>query len=176
MIRKILFCLVILIAALVVIVAMQPADFRITRSAVMAAPPAAVFAQLNDFHNWQAWSPWAKLDPSAKNTFSGPSAGTGAGFAWSGNSEVGEGKMTITESRPDELILINLEFLKPFEAASTTEFTFRPEGGQTVVTWTMSGKNNFVGKAMSLLMNCDKMVGGQFEQGLANMKSLVEKP
>jgi hypothetical protein len=98
----------------------------------------------------------------------------GALFKWAGNNQVGEGTMTITESRPSELIRIKLEFLKPFAATNASEFTFTPQGNQTVVTWSMSGKNNLIGKAMSLVMNCDKMVGGQFERGLASMKSVVE--
>ena len=129
---------------------------------------------MNDFHNWEAWSPWAKLDPAAKATFEGPSTGTGAIFKWVGNKEVGEGSMTITESRPSDLIRIKLEFLRPFEATNSAEFTFKPEGNRTAVTWSMEGKNNFIAKAVCLFMNMDKMVGGQFEQGLAQMKAVVE--
>ncbi len=174
MLKKILIGLAVLIIGLVIVVALQPGDFRITRSATIAAPPAAVFAEVNDFHRWQAWSPWAKLDPNAENTFEGAPSGTGAAFAWAGNNEVGEGRMTITESRPPELILMKLEFIKPFAAISTTEFTFTPEGDRTAVTWSMMGHNNFIGKAFSLIMNCDKMIGAQFEQGFANLKAIVE--
>jgi uncharacterized protein YndB with AHSA1/START domain len=172
--KKILIILVLIVIAFVGFVATQPADFRITRTATISAPPAVVFAQVNDFHNWQEWSPWAKLDPAAKNTFEGPAAGTGAGFTWSGNDKVGEGRMTITESHPSDLILIKLNFLRPFAATNTTEFTFKPEGDQTVVTWSMSGRNNFVGKAVCLVMNMPKIVGGQFEQGLAQIKAIAE--
>ena len=115
-----------------------------------------------------------KLDPAAKNTFQGPESGVGAIFSWAGNNEVGEGKMTITESRPNELIRCNLEFFKPMAGTSLTEFTFKPEGAGTQVTWTMSGHHNLVAKAVCLFMSMDKMVGGQFEQGLATIKSLVE--
>lgn len=174
MIKKILALLAILLAVLFIVVSMQSPEFRITRQAVIPAPPAQVFAQVNDFHKWEAWSPWAKLDPNTKETFTGPASGKGATFAWAGNNEVGEGKMTITESKPDELILIDLEFIKPFQATNLTEFTFKPEGNQTLVTWTMSGRNNFVGKAMSMLMNCDKMIGGMFEKGFDNMKVAVQ--
>src|SRR2546426_9493937 len=111
-----------------VFVSLQPADFRIVRTGAVPAPQAAVFAQVNDFHNWEAWSPWAKLDPAAKNSFEGAPAGEGAVFAWSGNSKVGEGRMTITDSRPSELVRIKLEFLKPFAATNTAEFTFKPAG------------------------------------------------
>jgi hypothetical protein len=129
---------------------------------------------VNDFHKWEEWSPWAKLDPAAKATFEGPSAGTGAIFRWAGNKEVGEGSMTITESRPSDLIRIRLEFLKPFAATNTAEFTFKPEGDQTAVTWSMAGQNNFMSKAICLFMDRDKMVGGKFEEGLAAMKSIAE--
>ena len=166
----------VLIVVLAGIIAMQPATFTVTRSAKMAAPPDAVFAQVNDFHNWNDWSPWAKLDPNAKNTFDGPSSGKGAHFHWEGNSEVGEGEMTITESRPDELVLIKLEFIKPFASVCDTEFKFQPEGDQTAVTWTMTGQNTFMSKAMHLVMDMDEMVGGSFDEGLANLKSVVEKP
>lgn len=175
--KKILIAFIVLVAiigVLAVVVAMQPSEFRITRSAAIAAPPAAVFAQINDFHNWDAWSPWAKLDPAAKNSFEGPAAGKGAIFKWVGNSEVGEGSMTITESQPNDLIRIKLDFIKPFEDTSTAEFTFMPEGKQTVVTWTMFGQHNFLSKAICLVMNMDKMVGGKFDEGLASLKAAVE--
>ncbi len=174
--KIILLGLAIIIAALAAFVAMQPSDFRITRSATISAPPADVFAQVNDFHNWQAWSPWAKLDPAAKNTFEGPPSGPGAIFKWSGNDKVGEGSMTVTDGRPDEMILIKLDFVRPFAATNTAEFTFKPQGDQTVVTWNMFGRNNFISKAVCVFMNMDKMVGGEFEKGLATMKKEVETP
>lgn len=172
--KIILIAIPVVIVGFIIVVALQPVDFRVTRTTTVSAPPSAVFAQVNDLQKWNNWSPWAKLDPAAKNTFEGPAAGEGAIFAWAGNNEVGEGRMTITESHPDELVRMKLEFIKPFESTSTTEFTFKPEGEQTAVTWTMEGKNNFIGKAISLFMDCDKMIGGQFEQGFANMKEVVE--
>jgi uncharacterized protein YndB with AHSA1/START domain len=174
MLKKILIGLAVVLLVFAAVVALLPSDFRVARSATIAAPPAVVFSQVNDFHNWQAWSPWAKMDPAAKNTFAGASAGAGAVFAWDGNSKVGEGRMTLTESRPPDLIRIQLDFVRPFKGASTAEFTFRPEGSQTIVTWTMAGKNNFVAKAICLFMNMDKMVGGDFEKGLAQMKAIAE--
>jgi hypothetical protein len=174
MLGTILIVVAVVAVLFVIVVALRPAEFRVARSAVMSAPPAVVFAQVNDFHNWEAWSPWAKLDPAARNSFEGPAAGTGAIFRWAGNKNVGEGSMTITESRPGELIRIKLDFLKPFAATCTTEFAFKPEGNQTAVSWSMTGKNNFMSKAMGLFMNCEKMVGGQYEKGLAAMKSIVE--
>ncbi|MBI4664316.1 MAG: SRPBCC family protein [Verrucomicrobia bacterium] len=172
--KKLLLAFVVIVAAFVVVVALQPAAFRVERAATIAAAPAEVFSQVNDFHKWEAWSPWAKLDPAAKNSFEGPASGTGAIFKWSGNHEVGKGSMTILESRPRELIRIRLDFIKPFKDTSTVEFTFKPEGSQTVVTWLMFGENNFISKAMCLFISIDKMVGGQFEKGLASIKSIVE--
>jgi hypothetical protein len=157
-----------------VVIAGRPDEFIVTRTARMAVSPAMVFAQVNDFHKWEAWSPWAKMDPNCKNTFSGAPAGKDAGFAWDGNKKVGAGRMTILESRSSDLIRIKLEFLKPFQANNTAEFTFKPEGNQTVVTWSMAGKNNFFIKAFGLFMDCDKMIGKDFEKGLAAMKSVVE--
>lgn len=174
MLAKILIALAALVAVFLVIVALQPSDFRIMRSTTISAPPAVVFAQVNDFHRWDAWSPWAKLDPAAKASFSGAPAGTGAVFDWDGNKEVGAGRMTITESRPAERIGIKLEFFKPMAGNSRAEFIFKPEGRQTAVTWSMSGTNNFMAKAVCLFMNMDKMVGGQFEQGLAALKTISE--
>ncbi len=177
MLMKILLVLAILVTVFVFVVATRPSEFHITRTVTIAAPPSAVFEQVNDLRKWKAWSPWAKLDPAAKETFEGPSSGAGAIMRWAGNSQVGEGKMTVTESRPSSLIKMKLEFLKPFAVENAAEFTFLPQDNsshQTVVTWSMSGKSNFMGKAMSLILNCDKMVGGQFEKGLAQLKSVVE--
>ncbi|QBR71839.1 polyketide cyclase [Beijerinckiaceae bacterium] len=170
-----LIVLALILIGLLVLISLQPAEFRVIRTARVSAAPAIVFDQINDFHKWEAWSPWAKLDPAAKNSFEGKSAGTGSIFAWSGNGKVGEGRMTITESRPSDLIRIKLEFMRPFKATNTTEFTFKPEGNQTAIAWSMAGRNNFMSKAMGLFMNCDKMVGGQFETGLANLKSVAEQ-
>ena len=174
MLIKILIALTVIVVVFVVIVALQPSEFRVVRNATISAPAPALFAQVNDFHKWEAWNPWGKLDPTMKQTYEGAPAGTGAIYTWSGNNEVGEGRMTITESRPSDLIRIKLEFFKPFAATNTAEFTFKPEGNQTAVTWSMTGNNNFMAKAVHLFMNMDKMVGGQFEKGLAQMGSVVE--
>lgn len=174
LLKKILVGIVVVIAVFLAVVAFQPAEFRVARSATIAAPPSAVFAQVNDFRRWEGWSPWAKIDPAMKQTFEGAPSGTGAVYAWSGNNEVGEGKMTVTESRPSELVRIRLDFLKPFPATNTAEFAFKPEGSGTSVTWSMEGKKNFVSKAVCLFMDMDKMLGGQFEKGLAQMKAVVE--
>lgn len=174
MLKKILMIFVLLIVGFAIVVAMRPSDFRVERSSTIAAPPAAVFAQVNDFHKWEAWSPWAKLDPNAKTSYEGSPAGQGAVFHWAGNKDVGEGSMTILESKPNEMIRIRLDFVKPFKGTNTAEFTFKPEGDKTKVTWSMFGKNNFIAKAIGLFIDCDKMVGGMFEKGLASMKTIAE--
>src|SRR4051794_22338398 len=132
MLKKIIIGVVVMIVVFVVIVALQPAGYQIVRGASISAPPAAVFAQVNDFHNWEAWSPWAKLDSSMKQIYDGAPSGTGAIYSWLGNSKVGEGRMTLTESHPNDLVRIKLDFIKPFASTCTTEFTFKPEGNQTL--------------------------------------------
>jgi len=164
------------IAILAIYVSTRPTEFRVSRSATMTAPADAIFAQVNDFHNWEAWSPWAKMDPNAKNTFEGPTSGRGAKFGWSGSSKtVGEGSMTIVESRPSQLIRIQLDFIRPFKGTNDVEFTFKPAGQRTDVTWSMSGKNGFMGKLVGLFMNCEKMVSEQYDKGLSNIKEIVER-
>ena len=174
MVKKILAVLVVLLIVLVVAAAMQPPEFSVTRSATIAAPPATVFAQVDDFHRWPAWSPWAKLDPTMKITYGGAPAGPGATYAWVGNSKVGAGDMSIIESHPTDMVKIALNFVKPFVGHDTTVFTFQPSGNQTTVTWTMSGQKNFVAKALGMFMSMDKMIGGDFERGLAQMKTVSE--
>jgi len=174
MLIKILIALGFLVVVFVVIVALRPAEFRVERSTRIAAPPAAVFAQVNDFHHWDAWSPWAKIDPAMTKAYSGASAGTGAIYSWQGNAQVGEGRMTIMESRPGEMVRIKLEFMKPFAATNTAEFLFMARDNQTEVTWTMTGVSNFMMKAVGLFVSMDKMVGGDFEKGLAQLKAVAE--
>src|SRR3954454_13690612 len=172
--------IVVLIATVVFAVALslrittRPEDFKVTRATTIKAPAERVFAQVNDFHKWDAWSPWAKVDPNMKTTFSGPEVGPGATYAWVGNDDVGEGKMTIAESQPSQNIKINLDFIKPFAANNIIQFMFKPDGDSTQVTWTMEGKNGFLAKAMCMVISMDKMVGGDFEKGLAQMKTAVE--
>jgi hypothetical protein len=172
--KRILIGLAVIVLVFLGIVALQPNEYSVARTAAISAPASAVFAQVNDLHKWEAWSPWAKLDPAMKQTYSGAASGTGAICAWVGNDQVGEGRMTVTESRPNELVRLNLEFFKPMEGTSIAEFAFKADGTQTSVTWSMSGKNNFIGKAVCMFMNMDKMLGGQFEKGLAQLKSVLE--
>lgn len=174
MLPTILTILAILVILFLAFVATRPSDFRIVRSITMASPPAEAFGRVNDLHRWESWSPWAKLDPQMKVTYEGPPQGVGASHAWLGNKKVGQGRMTILESEADRRIVLKLEFIKPFTATNTTEFTFEPKGSQTLVTWAMTGRNNFVMKAFGLFMNMDKMIGRDFEKGLAAIKAEVE--
>jgi carbon monoxide dehydrogenase subunit G len=174
MLKKILIALAAIVLIFVVVVALQPSEFQMDRSTTIAAPQADVFAQVNDFHKWDAWSPWAKLDPNAKVGFEGPPEGEGTVMTWSGNSEVGEGKMTLTESRPNELVKARVDMVKPFEGTSTSEFTFKPEGDQTSVTWNVAAHHNFLEKALCLVMGGKTMMSDLMEKGLAQMKSVVE--
>ncbi len=162
------------IVIFIVVVAMQPAEFSVERSTEIPAPSADVFPHVNTLRRWEAWSPWAKRDPNMNTTYSGPESGVGASYAWNGNKDVGQGRMEITESRPNEHIGMRLEFMKPMKATNTVNFRFEPVGGNTRVVWSMNGTNNFMGKAFGLFMNMDKMVGGDFEQGLASMKAAVQ--
>lgn len=172
----ILLALIFVAILLVVIVAGQPDVFTMTRRAKFAVSPEKIFPHVNDLHLWEAWSPWAKLDPNATSTFEGPAAGTGATMKWAGNCKIGVGQMTIIDCQPSSVIRFRLDFEKPMQATNTAEFTFLPEDGGTVVTWSMSGKNSPMGKVMGLFMNCEKLVAKQFDQGLANLKAVVEKP
>lgn len=173
MLIKILLGFAALIAVVLVVAAFQPASFTVSRSTLVSAPPSAIFPEVNDFHRWAGWSPYEKLDPGMQRTFEG-GPGLGATYGWSGNSQAGAGQMTITESRPGELIGIKLEFIKPMAGVAQATFSFRPESGQTRVTWAMTGTNNYIGKIFCLFVNMDKMVGGQFEQGLAELRRVAE--
>lgn len=176
MFRNILIGFVSAMAAFLTYVAMQPAAYMVTRTATIGAPPQAVFPHVNSFRKWDAWSPWAKKDPKAKGEHSGPESGEGASFAWSGNKDVGEGRMTLVESKPNERVGIKLDFTTPMQGTSHATIALKPEGAGTSVTWSLSGENGFVGRAIMMLMGIklDKMIGDDYEKGLANLKAVVE--
>ena len=174
MILKIVLVLALVLVGFLIYVATRAATFRYTRRLLIGAPPASLFARINDLRQFQEWNPWARIDPTCVITYSGPATGVGSAYEWKGNKQVGEGAMTIIESRPNELIRARMDFRKPFAATHIAEFTFVPEGTQTLVTWSMSGENKFIGKLMSTLVDCDKMVGGEFAKGLAALKRLAE--
>jgi hypothetical protein len=171
----ILLALAIIAILLFVVVHGQPCEFKLTRCTKIFATPGKVFPHVNDLHKWDAWSPWAKLDPNAKNSFTGPDSGIGAAMAWEGNKQVGVGKMTIVESHAGELVRFRLDFIKPFPQTNTAEFTFRSEAGQTHVVWTMTGRSNFFFKIFGLFVSCDDMAGKCFDKGLASLKELAER-
>jgi hypothetical protein len=162
------------VLAFVAVVASRPSIFRVERSATISAPAEAIFDLVNDFHHWEKWSPWAKLDPNAKMTFEGPAKGVGAIQRWEGNSKVGAGSATIIESQQDSLVKIRLEFLRPFKATNIADFVLEQQADQTRVTWTMSGKAGFMSKAFGMFFDCEKMVGKDFEKGLTQMKAVSE--
>ena len=171
----ILVVVIILIAALLGYAATKPATFRMERSTSIDAPPEKIFALINDFHRWTAWSPWERLDPQLKRTYGGAAAGKNALYEWEGNRKVGQGRMEITESRPPSTVIVKLDFLKPFEAHNTAEFTLEPRAGGTHVTWAMYGPNAFMGKVMSVFVSMERIIGKDFEAGLANLKSAAEQ-
>ncbi|KFE66379.1 SRPBCC family protein [Hyalangium minutum] len=173
MLKKILISLGVVIVGFVGFVSTRPDTFTVQRTAKIQASPEFAFALVNDFHHWNEWSPWDAMDANMKRTFEG-AAGIGAKYGWVGNDQVGEGRMTIEESKPNELVRIKLEFLKPMETASTTTFEFKPEEAGSLVTWRMEGNHNFISKAMCVFMDMDTMVGGDFEKGLASMKKVAE--
>ncbi|MES2476683.1 MAG: SRPBCC family protein [Verrucomicrobiota bacterium] len=176
MIRKILIGLAAVIAILLVVIALQPGDFRVERSATLAASPAALFEQVNDHRKFTVWNPWMELDPNVVNTYSGPESGVGAVCSWKGNSNIGAGSSTIIESKPHELVRMRMDWKEPMEGTSTVDFTFKPEGDKTVVTWAMYGPQTFMGKAVSLVMDCEEMCGPQFEKGLASLGKAATQP
>jgi hypothetical protein len=167
--------LVLLFAAFLVVVWFQPDDYRVTRQTVIEAPAAKVFEQVNDLKKWDNWSPWAKLDPNAKVTFSGPQSGEGASFRWDGNDKVGAGTMVITESKPATRVATRTDFTRPFQGSSQSDFVFSDKGGHTNVIWTMFGKQSFIGKAICLFMPMEKTLGPDFEKGLAALRDVAER-
>jgi hypothetical protein len=163
-----------LFAILAVVISLQPTPFRVSRSLTMKANPGKIFPHVNNLHAWASWSPFEKLDPDMKKTYEGPESGVGAKQSWSGNARAGQGSMTITDSQPDSLVQLRLDFEKPFKNTNMAEFTFQPATAGTSVTWTMTGKRNFMSKAFGLIVSMDKMLGGFFEEGLNNLKAISE--
>lgn len=176
MIEIIGIVLVLAVAGLLVYAAMQPDTFCIQRGTTIDAPPERIYPHIADFRRWDAWSPWEKKDLAMKRTFSGADSGAGAAYAWEGNKNVGSGKMEITEATAPGKVVIRLDFLKPFESTSTAEFTLKPQGGSTTVIWAMYGKSKFLPKVMCVFMPMDRMVGPDFEAGLASLKAVAETP
>lgn len=173
MFQNIILVVLALIAVALVYAASKPDTFRVERSTSIKAPAGPIFALIDDFHHWSAWTPYNK-DPAMTKLFSGPASGVGAIYEWEGNAQVGKGLIEITESLPGAKITLKLDFIKPFAAHNTAEFSFVPQGDSTQVTWAMHGPQPYFGKLMSLFFNVDKMVGQDFEKGLAQLKAVVE--
>lgn len=174
MFKKIAIGVVAVLVLFAGFVATRPDTFTVTRSGTVPGSPDIAFGLINDFHQWNQWSPWDNVDPNMKRTFGGPESGTGATYGWTGNDDVGEGKMTLEEAVANESIRVKLEFIKPFASSSITTFTFKPASDGTTVTWTMTGDHNFISKAMCVFMDMDKVVGKDFEKGLANLKTAAQ--
>jgi hypothetical protein len=173
-VTTLLLLFVTLLGGAMILISLRPDAFRVSRSAVIDAPAEAVFAQIVDFHNWRSWSPWAERDPDAKSVFEGPESGVSASFAWDGDAKVGAGKMTIVECVREERLRIRIEFLRPMKAVNLATFKLVSTEGRTQIAWSMEGKNNFLAKAFSLFLDCEEIIGRDFEKGLANLKALVE--
>ncbi len=176
MIKKILGAAALLLVLLLAFAATRPDTFRVERSTAIKAPPEKVFAYLNDFQKFGAWSPWEKLDPAMQRTFSGPATGVGSVYAWKGNNDVGAGRMEIKSVEPNAKVTIQLDFLKPFEASNTTDYILKANtDGTTAVTWAMYGPMPYISKLIGIFASMDAIVGKDFEHGLANLKAAAEK-
>ena len=176
MLKTIATLVVLAIAIVLVLAWTKPDSFRVQRQITIQAPPEKVFALINDLHQWQAWSPWEKKDPAMQRTHSGAASGKGAAYAWSGNKNVGSGRMEIIESVPPSSVRIQLDFITPFEGHNTAEFTLQPPAAGTSVTWAMYGPTPFISKLMQVFLSFDKMIGDDFQAGLDSMKALAERP
>lgn len=175
MVKIILMALVLAVAAVLLYAATKPDRFRIERAALIKAPPERIYGQVQDLKAWAAWSPWERIDPALKRTYSGPQSGKGAAYAWEGNKDVGSGRMEIVEAMAPSKIVIKLDFATPFEAHNVAEFTFVPGERGTMVQWAMHGPSPYLSKLLDLAFDMDRMVGGQFEAGLSNLKAITEK-
>jgi uncharacterized protein YndB with AHSA1/START domain len=175
MLKKIALVVVVLLVALLAYAATRPDTLHVQRAATVNAPPEAIFPLITDFHRWTAWSPYEKRDPAMTRTYSGAAQGKGAVYEWEGNSEVGQGRMEITDTSDPSRVTIKLDFIKPFEGHNVAEFALVPQGGTTTVTWSMDGPSPYLGKLIGVFVNMDTMIGKDFETGLANLKTAAEK-
>jgi uncharacterized protein YndB with AHSA1/START domain len=178
MLKTILTLIVIVVVIVLIVASTKPATFRVERTSLIAAPPERVHALIDDMHAFNSWNPWLKRDPALKGVYSGPTHGKGAGYAWE-SDKVGTGSMEIVDSTPAASVRLKLDFLKPIEGHNFADFTLVPEAGSaaavnTRVTWAMYGPANFMSKVMQVFISMDRMVGKDFEEGLASMKALAE--
>lgn len=175
MVKKIAIAVGVIVAGVLGYAATRPDTFRVERMATVKAPPEKIYPLIQDFHAWSGWSPWERVDPGMRRTYGGAPSGVGAEYAWDGDKNVGKGRMRIVEAAPPSRVVVQLDFEKPFEGHSVARFTLTPAGDGTAVTWAMQGESRFVGKLISVFMSMDRMIGDQFETGLANLKALAEK-
>ena len=173
--KIVILVVLVLVVGVLVVASMRPNEFAVERSVSIQAPPEKIFPLINDFRQWPAWSPWEKLDPAMKRTLSGAPSGPGTVYEWDGSSKVGAGRMEIKEASAPSKIRIQLDFIRPFEGHNITDFTLEPRAGATQVTWLMHGPAPFISKLMGLFVSMDKMIGKDFEAGLANLKAAAEK-
>lgn len=174
MLKGILVILAVIIVVVLVLASMQPNEFKLSRSAVVKAPADKIFPEINDLKAFDKWNPFIEADPNVKVTYAGPESGVGMSSSWNGNNQIGEGMDTIIDSKANQSVVMRLDFVRPMKNTAQVTFTLQPQAQGTLVTWDMTGKNNFVGKLFHLCINMDKMVGGQFEHGLNNLKAKVE--
>jgi carbon monoxide dehydrogenase subunit G len=175
LLKTILLVLILLVVAILAYAATRPGTLHVQRTASIKAPPEKIFPLINDFHSWSAWSPYEKRDPAMKRTYGGAPKGNGAVYEWEGNSNVGQGRMEITNATPSSNVTIKLDFLKPLEGHDIAVFALEPKGETTDVTWSMDGPNPYIGKVIGIFLNMDDMVGSDFAAGLANLKNIAEK-
>jgi uncharacterized protein YndB with AHSA1/START domain len=175
MLKFVSLAVLLLLGAVLLFAATGPDTFRVKRATSIKAPPERIFPLINDFRRWGAWSPYEKKDPGMKRSYDGPPAGAGAVYAWEGDGNVGQGRMEIVEASPPDKVAIKLDFTRPFEAHNRVVFTLAPAGGATEVTWDMQGPANYLSKLIGVFINMDRMVGKDFEAGLANLKAAAEK-
>jgi len=175
MFKKILIVLAVIVAGVLGLASTKPDTFSVQRSASIKAPPDKIFPLVADFHRWADWSPWEHLDPAMKRSHSGPASGPGAVYSWDGNKDVGAGRMEVLSAQAPGKLAIKLDFIRPFEGHNITDFSFVPQGDSTLVTWVMTGPTPFVSKLMQVFFSMDKLIGKDFEAGLAKMKAAAEK-
>lgn len=174
MLKKVLIGVAVVLVGLLGAIALQPNEYRVERTKAIDAPAAIVFAQIDDFRRWEKWSPWERLDPNMKKTYGGPEHQVGASYEWKGNQDVGSGKMTVVEREAPTALSVRLEFIEPFASVARNGFSLFGANDSTQITWWMEGDNDFMGKAFSLFMNMDTMIGADFERGLEALKQVSE--
>ena len=178
MLKKFALGVLAVLIVILLMAAMKPGSFSVSRTTTIAAPPEKIAALITDFQQWRSWSPWENLDPAMQRTFSGAASGKGAVYAWQGNKEVGRGRMEIVDAAAPARTVIKLDFLEPFASSNVTEFSLKPDGaasGRTIVTWTMTGPMLFVSRLMTVFVSMDALIGKDFDKGLASLKAAAEK-